>query len=133
VLVGAAKIVGHSADLDLIERCETEIGRTLAGAARVVRSQSYSLDITHPLADKGVALTKIAARMATPLSAIAVIGDGGNDLAMFARGGVSVAMGNAPAAVQAGADFVSASNDDDGFAEAVEHLFLRKLTPAWSS
>lgn len=133
VLGGAAKIVGLSADLDLVERCEKEIGRTLAGRAEVVRSQDYALDITHPLANKGAALTKIAARMATPLSAVAVIGDGGNDLAMFARSGLSVAMGNAALGLQAAADFVTASNDDDGFAEAVDHLFLRTPAPAWSS
>lgn len=123
VLARAAKIVGHSADLDLIERCEKEIGRTLRGGAEVVRSQNYALDITHPLANKGVALAQIAARMATPLSEIAVIGDGGNDVAMFARSGLSVAMGNASPEVQDAADFITASNDEDGFAEAVQHLF----------
>lgn len=133
VFSGAAKIVGLSADLDLVERCEKEIGRTLAGSAAVVRSQDYALDITHPLANKGAALTKIAERMATPLSTIAVIGDGGNDLAMFARGGLSVAMGNAAPSLQEAADFVTASNDDDGFAEAAEHLFLRQPAPVWRS
>jgi Cof subfamily protein (haloacid dehalogenase superfamily) len=122
-LAGAAKIVGLSADLALIERCEKEIGRTLAGAAAVVRSQHYALDITHPLANKGVALAHIALQLATPLSAIAVVGDGANDLAMFARSGLSVAMGNASPAVRDAADFITASNDEDGFAEAVEHLF----------
>lgn len=133
VLARAAKIVGLSADLDLIERCEKEIGRTLTGGAAVVRSQNYALDITHPLANKGAALAQIAARMATPLSEIAVIGDGGNDVAMFARSGLSVAMGNASPAVQSAADFITASNDDDGFAEAVEHLFPSTSTPATRS
>jgi Cof subfamily protein (haloacid dehalogenase superfamily) len=124
VLVRAAKIVGVSDDLALIERCEKEMGRTLTGGAEVVRSQNYALDITHPLANKGAALAKIAARLGTPLTDIAVIGDGGNDVSMFAEAGLSVAMGNASSAVQSAADFVTTSNDDDGFAEAVEHLFL---------
>ncbi len=128
VLARAAKIVGISADLDLIERCEKELRQRLAGCAEVARSQTYALDITHPLANKGAALAKIAARMATPLAEIAVIGDGGNDVAMFAQSGLSVAMGNAAPAVQDAADFVTASNDDDGFAEAVERLF--PSTPA---
>ena len=129
VLARAAKIVGLSADHALIARCEQEIGRTLAGGAEVVRSQDYALDITHPLANKGVALARIAARMATPLSEIAVIGDGGNDVAMFARSGLSVAMGNASAEVQGAADYITASNDGDGFAEAVEHLFSSNSAP----
>lgn len=131
VLAGAAKIVGLSADFNLVERCEKELGRTLAGNAAVVRSQGYALDITHPLANKGAALAKIAQRMATPLSAVAVIGDGGNDLAMFALGGVSVAMGNAAPGLRDAADFVTASNDDDGFSEAAEHLFPRARASAW--
>jgi Cof subfamily protein (haloacid dehalogenase superfamily) len=134
MVAGATKVVGLSVDLGLIERCEKEIGRRLAGGAAVVRSQNYALDITHPLANKGAALAKIAARMATPLSEIAVIGDGGNDLAMFAQSGLSVAMGNASPAVQSAADFITGSNDHDGFAEAVEHLFLSTATPAnWAS
>ena len=129
VLTRVAKIVGLSADHDLIARCEKEIGRTLAGGAAVVRSQDYALDITHPLANKGLALAQIAARMATPLSEVAVIGDGRNDVAMFARSGLSVAMGNASREVQDAADFVTASNDEDGFAEAVEHLFPSNAAP----
>jgi Cof subfamily protein (haloacid dehalogenase superfamily) len=125
VLAGAAKIVGISDDVNLVARCEKELGQKLAGGAAVVRSQNYALDITHPLANKGVALAQIAARIGAPLSAIAVIGDGGNDVAMFSRGGLSVAMGNASPAVQSKADFITADNDHDGFAEAVEHLFLR--------
>jgi Cof subfamily protein (haloacid dehalogenase superfamily) len=123
VLARAVKIVGHSADLALIERCEREIGRTLTGGAAVVRSQDYALDITHPLANKGAALVQIAARLTTPLSEIAVIGDGGNDVAMFVEAGLSVAMANASREVQSAADFITASNDEDGFAEAVEYLF----------
>jgi Cof subfamily protein (haloacid dehalogenase superfamily) len=133
VLKGVAKVVGLSGDLDLVARCEKEIGRTLASGAAVVRSQVYALDITHPLANKGAALGKIAERMATPLSAIAVIGDGGNDLAMFALSGFSVAMGNAASDLKDAANYVTASNDNDGFAQAVDDLFVRKPSPASNS
>jgi HAD superfamily hydrolase (TIGR01484 family) len=49
----AAKIVGVSADFELLARCEREVGAALAGQASVVHSQPYYLDITHPLANKG--------------------------------------------------------------------------------
>jgi hydroxymethylpyrimidine pyrophosphatase-like HAD family hydrolase len=43
---------------------------------------------------------------------------------MFERGGLSIAMGNASPAVQQAADFVTDSNDNDGFANAIECFIL---------
>lgn len=56
------------------------------------------------------------------MAEIAVIGDGGNDVAMFERSGLSIAMGNASPQVQHTADFVTESNCDDGFAKAIERI-----------
>ncbi|HEU0059773.1 MAG TPA: HAD hydrolase family protein, partial [Hyphomicrobiaceae bacterium] len=55
---------------------------------------------------------------------IAVLGDGSNDLPMFAVAGLSIAMGNAGDEVKARADLVTAANDEEGFAQAVEQLIL---------
>src|SRR5665647_182573 len=54
----AAKIVGVSRDIALLAQCEHDAAAALAGRASVVRSQAYYLDITHPLANKGVALSE---------------------------------------------------------------------------
>ena len=59
-----------------------------------------------------------------PLAEVVAIGDGQNDVAMFERGGFSIAMGNASQEVQRAADFVTGSNSEDGFAQAVEQLVL---------
>jgi len=96
----------------------------LADQASVARSQPYYLDITHPLANKGVALSEIAKLLALPLEELAVIGDGGNDIAMFERSGLSIAMGNASPEVRRAADFVTGSNREDGFATAIERFIL---------
>ncbi len=104
----------------------------LADQATVACSQPYYLDITHPLANKGAALSEIATLLAVPLAEIAVIGDGGNDVAMFERSGLSIAMGNASAAVQAQADLVTASYDDEGFAKAIEQFILRRAPSSLS-
>jgi Cof subfamily protein (haloacid dehalogenase superfamily) len=124
VLDPAAKIVGVSEDFELLARCERDLGGTLTDQATVVRSQSYYLDITHPLANKGVALSELGRLLAVPLAEIAVIGDGGNDVAMFERSGLCIAMGNASAEVQRTADFVTDSNREDGFANAIERFIL---------
>ena len=123
-LDAAAKIVGVSKDFDVLEQCERDARVALTSSAVVTRSQAYYLDITHPLANKGVALTEIAKLLDIPLAEIAVIGDGGNDVAMFERSGLSIAMGNANPQVQRAAHFVTDSNGDDGFANAIERFIL---------
>ena len=69
-------------------------------------------------------MSELARRLAVPLGQIAVIGDGGNDVAMFARSGISVAMGNASPEVQQAAVFVTAGGREDGFAAAVGRFVL---------
>jgi Cof subfamily protein (haloacid dehalogenase superfamily) len=123
-LADAAKIVGVSADFEILAQCERDVRAALAGQASVARSQPYYLDITHPLANKGVALSELANLLAVPLAEIAVIGDGGNDVAMFERSGLSIAMGNASPQVQQAADFVTDTNREEGFAYAVERFIL---------
>ena len=48
-----------------------------------------------------------------------------NDVLMFAHSGLSIAMGNAADEVQKAARRVTSSNDEDGFAHAVEQFILR--------
>jgi Cof subfamily protein (haloacid dehalogenase superfamily) len=123
-LDAAAKIVGVSKDFGRLAQCEIDVRTALAANASVVRSQPYYLDVTHPLANKGEALSDIAKLLSVPLAEIAVVGDGGNDVAMFERSGLSIAMGNASPQVQQAADLVTDSNGEDGFAKAIERFIL---------
>jgi len=129
----AGKIVAVSEDFDLLKELETEARALLGSEASVARSQPYYLDFTHPLANKGASLLEFSKLLAIPPAEIAVIGDGGNDVAMFEQGGLSIAMGNASPEVQAAADLVTRSNGEDGFARAVERFILREKTPATSA
>ena len=49
-----------------------------------------------------------------------------NDVLMFARSGLSIAMGNAHREVQRAARRVTTSNDEDGFANAVHKYVLNE-------
>jgi hypothetical protein len=120
----AAKVVGVSDDFALLTRLEQDAQAALAEGATIARSQPYYIDFTHPLANKGVALSALAKLLAIPEHAIAVIGDGANDVAMFERSGLAIAMGNAGPQVQGAADFVTDSNNEDGFAKAIERFIL---------
>ena len=132
VLDTVAKIVGVSKDFALLTRCERELRNVFDEQATIARSQPYYIDITHPLANKGAALSDIAKLIAVPLAEVATIGDGGNDVAMFERSGLSIAMGNASPEVQRAADFVTGSNSEDGFAAAIERFILgTKRSDEW--
>ena len=124
VLDGAVKIVGVSDDAALVIRCEAELRHRVGAHASVARSQSYYLDVTHPDANKG-AVVRVASRyFDIPLDEIATIGDMANDVLMFAVSGVSIAMGNASAEVQRAARHATTSNEEDGFAHAVDQFIL---------
>jgi hydroxymethylpyrimidine pyrophosphatase-like HAD family hydrolase len=48
-----------------------------------------------------------------------------NDVLMFRKSGISIAMGNASAEVQKSATYVTASNENEGFAEAMDRFVLK--------
>lgn len=121
---GIAKIVGVSDDHDAVAAATTAAHDAFGDQVSASRSQPYYLDITHPLANKGAVARFLSARYAIPPEEIATIGDMPNDVLMFAHSGLSIAMGNADREVQRAARRVTTSNDDDGFANAVERFIL---------
>jgi Cof subfamily protein (haloacid dehalogenase superfamily) len=120
----AVKIVGISDDRELVARCEKDAQEALGAHVSAARSQPYYLDITHPNANKGTVATTFSKLLSVPLAEIATIGDMPNDVLMFRKSGVSIAMGNASPEVQKQARFVTASYNDEGFAKAVERYVL---------
>jgi Cof subfamily protein (haloacid dehalogenase superfamily)/beta-phosphoglucomutase family hydrolase len=127
VLDGAVKIVGISDDYALVARCEAGLRQRVGEHASAARSQSYYLDITHPLATKGMVVRRAAEFLGISVDEIAVIGDMPNDVLMFGVAGTSIAMGNASREVQRAARFVTTSNEEDGFANAVDRFILGRL------
>ena len=129
----AVKIVGVSDDHDLVARCEKDAQDALGARASAARSQPYYLDVTHPDANKGTVVKTLSKLLSIPPNEIATIGDMPNDVLMFCKGGLSIAMGNARPQVQAQADLVTDSYDDDGFAKAMESFILHRAGTALPS
>jgi Cof subfamily protein (haloacid dehalogenase superfamily) len=121
-LTAACKIVGSSSDEALLQRCEAAMRQTLGAEATAVRSQSYYLDVTPPGHDKGTFVEAMARRLGISTEAVATIGDMQNDLAMFRKSGLSIAMGNATDDVKKVATHVTASNEEEGFAGAIDMI-----------
>jgi len=119
-----AKIVGVSDDQELIGAATRKAQNELGDEVSAARSQPYYLDITHPQANKGEALRYMSRHLGIPSEQFATIGDMPNDVLMFAHAGLSIAMGNADSQVQRAARRVTASNEDEGFALAMERFVL---------
>ncbi|MCW3030526.1 MAG: haloacid dehalogenase [Solirubrobacterales bacterium] len=119
-----AKIVGVSDDLELVAKVEAAARERFGDHVSAARSQPYYLDVTHPQANKGAVLHYFSKHCRVPLERIATLGDQPNDVLMFTDAGLSIAMGNASEEVKRAADQVSASNDEDGFALAIERFVL---------
>ena len=80
-----------------------------------------NIEINAAAATKGAILQKIAARAGIREDEVMVIGDGSNDLSMFRTFPThAAAMGNAVPEIRAAAGFITASNDEDGAARAME-------------
>ncbi len=81
----------------------------------------YFLTLLHPYADKAHGLEVVSTYLGCTLHDMTVFGDNLNDLGMFEKAGVSVAVRNAHKTLKACADVVlDESNDDDGVAKYLE-------------
>jgi len=119
-----AKIVGVSDDHDAVSKASAAAHERFGNHVTAAPSQPYYLDVTHPDANKGAAARYLAQRFKLSTDEIATIGDMPNDVLMFAHSGLSIAMGNADIQVQRAARRVTGTNENEGFADAVERFVL---------
>jgi len=99
-----------------------ELAAALPDTVTATFSHPLYLEITAAGVDKASGITPLADRLGIPLDAIAAVGDGPNDLGLFAAVGHPVAMGQAPAEVRAAARWVTSTVTRDGVARALVHL-----------
>ena len=122
----AVKIVGVSDDLDLVRAAENDLQGELGHNASAARSQPYYLDVTHPQANKGDVVAALSKLLGIPPAEFATFGDQPNDVLMFRRSGVSIAMGQAADEVKQAATHVTEDSEHEGFAIGVERFLLEE-------
>jgi Cof subfamily protein (haloacid dehalogenase superfamily) len=127
-LANAVKIVGVSDDHARVAACEALARKSLGAKASVARSEAHFLDVTHPQANKGAVVGVLSKLLNIPTDQIATLGDMPNDVSMFLKSGLSIAMGNASDEVKAQASHVTDTNEHDGFAKAVRQFVLGAVT-----
>jgi Cof subfamily protein (haloacid dehalogenase superfamily) len=118
------KIVGVSDDPAIMASAAAELNGRFAADVSATSSQTYYLDVTHHDANKGKVVEFLATQYGLERDEIATIGDMANDVLMFEKSGLSIAMGNASDDVKGKASFATESNHDNGFALAMEKYIL---------
>lgn len=94
----------------------------------VITSSFFNnIEINHVDAQKGIALERVAKKLNIPMEKVMSIGDNFNDVSMLKRTGVSFAMANAEDGVKERAKYMTASNSEDGVAEAIYRCINEKL------
>lgn len=91
---------------------------TLAG----MFTADWYFEYTAPGIDKAHALEGALPKLGIDASEVAAFGDGQNDMSMLAWAGTGIAMANAVDETKAVAQMVTASNNEDGIAVALEKL-----------
>ena len=103
--------------------------REVAGeAAAVSVSGEWVIEILAAGVNKAAALEELADELGVKADEVVAFGDYPNDLPMLAWAGRSIAPANAHPEVLASVDHITASNDDDGVAIAIEELLAQTET-----
>ncbi|RDI40046.1 Cof-type HAD-IIB family hydrolase [Falsibacillus pallidus] len=106
---------------------EKKLQAELDGDLSVMRSKPFFLEFTELGVTKGASLDFLISRLDIKREEMIAVGDSYNDQTMIEFAGLGVAMGNAPGDIKNIADYVAASNMEDGVAEVVEKFVLEKL------
>ncbi|MBW4469980.1 MAG: Cof-type HAD-IIB family hydrolase [Stenomitos rutilans HA7619-LM2] len=120
------KVLALSDDTDLINTLLGSLQtRYTPAELYLTKSVATFFEATNPLVSKGTAVRYLAEEhLGLQPANVMAIGDNFNDVEMIEYAGVGVAMGNAPEAVQALANWVAPDVEDDGVATAIETFLL---------
>ncbi len=103
--------------------------KRLAGVLDVYRSEPFFLEVVPEFIDKGNTLGVLVEKLSIGVDEVIAIGDGRRDFSMLQLAGLGIAMGNAQKSVQACADYVTETNDNDGVAVAVQKFIIAEVRP----
>lgn len=102
---------------------EKALARKYEGILNVYRSEPFFLEMMPCGVDKANSLEKLLRHLGLSRDEMVCCGDGYNDISMLRYAGLGVAMKNAQPAVQESADYITASNDEDGIVQVIEQFF----------
>lgn len=104
--------------------------KRLAGTLDAFRSEPYFLEVVPCGVNKANTLGALLEHLGVTREEVIAVGDGVCDVTMLQLAGMGVAMGDSQDSVKVCADYVTASNEEDGVALAVEKLILAEVRAA---
>lgn len=113
---------------DMEERKKAWEDLEAAGGYELSGSLKYNIEINAPGVNKGTGLIRLGEYLGIRREEIMACGDGDNDVAMLREAGLGVAVENAEEKVKQAADYITAGNDDEGVAKAIEKFVLNHET-----
>lgn len=111
-------------DGDYLAVVEPRVKAALGRDFSVYRSEPFFLEIMPKGIDKAQSLERLLMKLGLKREEMIACGDGYNDLSMIKYAGLGVAMENAVLPVRTAADYITASNNEDGVGLVVEKFML---------
>ncbi|WP_223587820.1 Cof-type HAD-IIB family hydrolase [Neobacillus bataviensis] len=94
------------------------------GEFELSNSTLKNIEVNPTGINKAKGLKIVCERLGIEMNHVMAVGDSLNDMAMIKEAGLGVAMGNAQDAVKEAADWVTATNEEDGVAKAIRKWVL---------
>lgn len=110
-------------DPERVPEWEARLQRQFEGRLNVLHSTPYFIELLPLGIDKGIALEQLMPKLGMTLGNLMAFGDSYNDILMLQKAGLGIAMANAEDKVKAVAQRVTASNEEDGIALALNEIF----------
>ena len=113
---------------EYLQEHHEEMARPFKDTLSCMFTSVFYFEYTAKGIDKAAALDTVLAPMGYTVDEMIAFGDGMNDLSMLKYVGTGVAMENAVDEVKANAQFITASNDEEGIAKAL-YKYIPELMP----
>ena len=115
-----------TAPVDRAPALEKALQEKYKDTLSVYRSEPFFIEVMPLNVDKAASLDHMLENIGLSKEDAICCGDGFNDISMIKYAGVGVAMGNAQPAVKEAADYITATNDEDGLVPVIDNFILNQ-------
>jgi Cof subfamily protein (haloacid dehalogenase superfamily) len=119
------KCIAIDDDIEKIKKIKEELSKF--EGLEIVSSSINNFEVMKKGVSKGSGVKVLAEYYGYKKESVICIGDNENDLSMIEYAGLGIAMENSEKMVLEVADYITASNNDDGVAKAIEKFVLEDL------
>lgn len=109
---------------DIAQREKVQKELSKIGDIAITSSLNNNMEVNNEKANKGETLLWLSKYLKLSREEVMACGDSSNDLEMIKAAGIGIAMGNSKEEIKFAADYICASNEEDGVAEAIEKYAL---------